>query len=196
MGKIKVYHGTPNLTKILEADAILCPALSMIGEDVGRKVYEFELRRYNTLVADFAEMVKKRREETGKDFEHEKDFERANNSYEALADIVGMNPIYFDASIEDGFSYKEKVRNLHVFLSDYAGTSNHATGDDRAVLECSLPEETIRKGLPGRLTLVREKIPLEHVTAIYADKKIMDVLKSELKEKGYEIPVKDIAVPP
>jgi hypothetical protein len=187
---LKAYHGTKNLPRIMAAEAILCPYLSMGSEDISRKLFESELAVYNIQVADFALRVRKKRKEKGFRFEWE--FGHANESEEALADIVEMNHKYFDVSDKDIKLYGEKKRNLHVFLTDYERAKSHAEGENKAIVQCELPIKAIRQGLSSRSTLIRERIPIEDVTAIYVDRELIYRINHMLKGQGFKIPIGDI----
>jgi hypothetical protein len=184
MGKIKIYHGTRYLAKILEHKEVRSPYAIWQADSFNDNV-----KHYNAFVEKFAEIVKKKEREMGSDFPRQPGFEDANNLDEALADLAVIDPHLFGIDSDENRKFKDIRRGIHVFLGGYGYVDSDATGEDRAIVEFYLPEEILREGLSGNLTLVRRVISLEHARSFYVDKPRIDEVSKKLEEIGHVMPV-------
>ena len=115
-------------------------------------------------------------------------------SDEALADIVGMHNEYFGVSRDDKETFRDAMKNLHVFLNNHVHERVQTGGYNQVLLQCSVSERRIRKGLKnGYFYLVKGRIDFEDVEIVYVTHHRIDPIKEMLEKKGYDIPVMDIA---
>ncbi|MBW2999955.1 hypothetical protein KY339_04735 [Candidatus Woesearchaeota archaeon] len=191
MGKITAFYGTKDLGKVLEHKAVLSPYAMWLSH-----MYDTNVGLYQGLVKIFAEKVRQKEKEMGKEFPRQSEFEQANNLDEALADLAMVEPKLFGIDSDEIRKFKDKRRGIHVILTDYRQAGLYAAGQDGGIVEFSLPEDVVRKGLWKELTLVRKAIGLEDARRIYVDEKRIDEVSKELEARRYVMPVKDIAVPP
>ncbi|MFC1741019.1 hypothetical protein ACFL3V_00595 [Nanoarchaeota archaeon] len=181
------FHGTRNLSEIIHNEAIVCPSLQ-----TGEALFERHSEIYNRLVREFAEKIKDKLREQGKSLENEPYYAASNRTDYILADIVMQNYHFFGVSGDAASRFKEMRRGVNVFLSNYLVAANYAQGLEKGVLECVIDYTKVTSQLDNGWTLFPGRVGLDDVRCVYVEPFNSRRVRTELRKKGYDTPVRDI----